>query len=526
MTDVQFITPVRADLAEGDAPAPRTISGLAVPFGVESLPDSATRSRWMFEGPPANVADLVDVVQEHDPSAVVGRLAEAWAATDDGLPARARVFNTRAGDDVLELAREGVFTGFSVGTDITDFTEDAAGVRHVPAGAYTVQHLGVVRRPAFTTTGLTVAASAHPEVEPMTVTLAEPVALPTIAELAEAVAPAVQDLIRATTDQGVHPLTSFTTFSAYVQAVLAADHDEAARLQAAFAVPDQITTNNPGVIPPGWRSTITMNLDARRPAITAFGSIGLPDAGMDSSWPYLDPALDLSTIVAQQAAQKTDLAGVRIDILKATAAIKTAGTVSDISYQLLTRSSPAYLAAYLQICQAGWAVYTEAVFEAAIVAAGTVDGTIPADADAWTTALFAASSKVRTATGAPANIVGVDTATFGVLGGLSKAFLNPAYGVQNVAGTAAANTLQVNVNGLSVQEWPYLAADTAVVSNDTAAKFPEWGPQVATAEDVRKLGRDVAVWGMYEDAEVYFPAGVRVLTGAALPLAASTSKAK
>lgn len=513
MTEVQFVTPVRVELAEGDAPPPRTISGLAVPFGVASLPDSATRSRWVFEGPPANVDDLVDVVREHNPDHVVGRLAEAWAPTGDGLPARARVFATRDGDDLLELAREGVLTGFSVGTEIDRFTEDGDGVRHVGAGDYTVHHLGVVRRPAFNTTGLTVAASAATEDRPMTVTTAEPVALPTIAELAEAVAPAVQAMIREASHVGTHPLAQFATFADFVQAVIHAAPEDAQRLQAAFAVPDQVTTDNPGVIPPGWRSTIAMNLDARRPAITAFGAIGLPTAGMTSSWPYLDPTLDLSTIVAQQVAEKTDLAGVPIKILKGTEDIKTAGTVSDISYQLLTRSDPAYLQAYLTICQAGWAVFTEAVFEDALEAIAILDGTLPANTVAgWSAALFAASSRVRSATGAPANIVGVSTDVFAGLGSLP--FVNPAYGTNNQQGTAGANTLTVNINGLNVEEWPHLSANTAIVSNDTAAKFPEWGPQVATAEDVRKLGRDVAVWGMYEDGEVYFPAGVRKLTGA------------
>jgi hypothetical protein len=238
---------------------------------------------------------------------------------------------------------------------------------------------------------------------------------------------------------------------------------------------------------------------------------------MDANWPYLDPTLDLKTIIQRQTAEKTDLAGVKIKILKASEDIKTAGTVSDISYQLLTRSSPAYLAAYLEICRAAWAVFTEIVFEGAVEAIAILDGTLPGDAPGWTSALFAASARVRTATGAPANIVGVSTDVFETLGGMSKDFVNPAYGTQNVGGTAAANTLTVNVNGLNIEEWPYLSAETAIISNDVAAKFPESGAQVATAEDVRKLGRDVAIWGMYEDGEVYFPAGVRKLTGPFVP---------
>jgi phage head maturation protease len=363
--DVTFVTPVHAVLAEGDAPSPRTITGMGVPFNTPSAPDSAARARWAFAGPPANVDELVDVVREHDGTAVVGRLAAGWEPTDAGLPAVARIFRTRDGDDLLELAREGVLTGFSLATEVAAYTEDDAGVRQVAAGDYTVIHLGVVRRPAFETAGLTVAAaSTAPEVTmPTTTDLpgTQVTTLPTIAELAAQVAPEVAELVRRAADTGRHPLAMFATEADFIQAVIhAADPDEAHRLQAAFAVPDQLTTDNPGVIPPGWRTEVKMNLDSRRPAIAAFGAIGLPDAGMDSSWPYLDPALDLKTIIAAQAAQKTDLSGVKINILKATEPIKTAGTVSDISYQLLLRSSPSYLQSYVEICRAAWAVYTEA----------------------------------------------------------------------------------------------------------------------------------------------------------------------
>jgi len=519
-TDVTFLTPVTAALAEGDEPAARTITGLGIPFGVASLPDSVSRSRYVFTGPPSNVDELVDVVREHDDNAVVGRLAQAWDPTDDGLPTVARIFRTRDGDDVLELAREGVLAGFSARTEISKFTEAPGGVRHVAGGDYNVTHMGVVRRPAFDSTpGLTVAAASAGG----TVTVTAPeapqvVELPTVAELAAQVAPVVAQLVAELNQGGRHPLAAYPTEAAYLEALFAAEGDDQLRLVAAFAVPDQVTTDNPGVIPPGWRTEIKMNLDARRPAITALGSTGLPPAGMDASWPYLDPALDLKSIIAKQAAEKGDLAGVKIKILKGTEPIETAGTVSDISYQLLTRSSPDYLSAYLEICRAAWAVYTEVVFESELEAVATDDGALPTDAETWRTALFAESAKVRNATGAPASVVGVAADVFITLGGFD--FPNPNYGTQNVAGTSSAATLRINVNGLEIEEWPYLTAGTAIFTNDTAAKFPETGPQVATAEDVRKLGRDVAVWGMYERSEVYFPAGVRKLFTAVVPGAA------
>lgn len=519
-TTVTFHSPLTAELGAAGAGHPaRTITGLAVPFGVLSAPSHLDGIRYSFAGPPANAGDLLDVVREHDDGRVIGRLSAPMGQTDAGLEAAARIFGTTLGNDVLVEAAEGVLTGFSIAAEVSEFSTDpATGDRSVTA--WSAVHLGVVRRPAFeASSGLAVAASQRNGalMPTATTTVTDPPAappaaqvqqLPTVAELAAQVSEALRTELEAARGGATHPLAQFATEAEYVHAVAAADPDEAARLQAAFAVPDQITTDNLALVQPGWRSNILMHLDDRRPAIGAFGRIGLPDSGMESNWPYYDG--DLKTIITQQLAEKTDLAGVKISMKKGTAPIKTAGTVSDISYQLLLRSSPSYLTAYLDICRAAWSVYTEIQFETALAAGGTPTDAPPvATSQDFTSWLFGQSAAVRTATGAPANIVGVASDLFIVLGGLGG-FENPKYGTQNVPGTADASTLQINVNGLSVTEFPYLADGQVIVSNSVAAKFPEQGPMVASSEDVRKLGRDVAVWGMYEDAEIYWPAGVLV----------------
>lgn len=508
----------------------RKLTGVAVPFGVPSgLAQDGYR--YQFSGPPENVDELIDVVDEHDDKAVAGRLAEPFASDDHVMLASARLFSTTRGNDLLTEAVEGVKTGFSVSAEFTEFTEDADGVRHVPA--WTARHLGVVRRPAFTeAAGLTLAASAH-EGDTVTTTTttaqadaaaaaelaakaqgggAQIVELPTIAELAEKVA----EQLKTAQLSGVHPLARFATADAFYAAFQQADEPGRVALSVEFALVDQITTNNPGVLPPGWRTDIKANLDKRRPAIVATGGpIGLPDTGMDANWPYFDG--DLDALIEQQVTEKTELHSARIDIKKGTAPIKSAGVASDISYQLLMRSSPAYLAAHNAICEAAWARYTEAVFELALYEAGTYVGALPADltneagAQAFRSLLFSASAAVEDATGAPADVVLASSDVWEDLGGnVALVPRTSSPGTPNASGTADARSLTVEVSNLTVSRAPFLPAGTLVVLNGQAARFPEQGPMVATEEDVAKLGRNVAVWGMYEDAEVYFPAGVRV----------------
>jgi hypothetical protein len=460
-----------------------------------------------------------------------GRLAEPFAADKAHLLASARLFSTTRGNDLLTEAAEGVKTGFSVGAGFDKFTERPDGVRVVDD--WTALHLGVVRRPAFTeAAGLTLAASAQ-EGDTVTTTTdttaqadaaaaanlsakdkggAQIVELPTIAELAAQVRVELDKAAKT----GTHPLARFATADEFYAAFQKADEPGRVALSVEFALVDQITTNNPGVMPPGWRSDIKANLDKRRPAITATGGpIGLPDAGMDANWPYFDG--DLDALIEQQVTEKTELASARIDIKKGTAPILSAGVASDISYQLLMRSSPSYLAAHNAICEAAWARYTEAVFELALYEAGTYVGALPADltnaagAQAFRTLLFTASADVQDATGAPATVVLAADDVWVAVGA------NPALvpqtaspGTPNAGGTADAASLEVRVSNLVVDRAPFLPAGTLVILNGFAARFPEQGPMVATEEDVAKLGRNVAVWGMYEQAEVYFPAGIRV----------------
>ena len=107
----------------------------------------------------------------------------------------------------------------------------------------------------------------------------------------------------------------------------------------------------------------------------------------------------------------------------------------------------------------------------------------------------------------------VDKATFVALGGVDDLY-NGKYGTQNAAGTASAASLQIEINGLRVRKAPFFPAATMLVGSSEAAKFAESGPMVATEEDVKRLGRNVAVWGMYEDAEVYFPGALQVYKAA------------
>lgn len=312
-----------------------------------------------------------------------------------------------------------------------------------------------------------------------------------------------------------HPLARFDRF---VDAFDAAYSDAGLARTLGRALADQTSPQNPGVVPPGWVKDVKGIVDLGRPVITGLGPNPDPGEGLDINWPYFDG--DLDALVGKQAGEKTPITSVRVDLKKGSENLETYSGGSDLSLQLIRRSSPAYRDAYLRIMAAAYAAVTDFNAGAQLDAAagGNVDYDMATDTDgdAFRAAVFAASVAVQTATGAPASRVFAATDLFVKLGGA----MTPAP-VVNVGGTATASTLRVDVSGLDVTHARSLTAGTAIVTNPSAAAWAEDGPNTITATDVEKLGENVAVWGLGALA-VFVPAGVVKLSN--LPLARGSKK--
>lgn len=290
---------------------------------------------------------------------------------------------------------------------------------------------------------------------------------------------------------------------------IAREDAESTELRDVFvrALADQVTTNNAGVMTPGVLGEVRRIVGQSRPGIESFGREPLTGEGMNVEWPYF--AGNLGTLVGEQITQKTEITSARVDLLKGSTPIKTYAGGSDISYQLIRRSSPSYLDAYSRILLAAYAAVTNTVFVNTIEG-DTGTGKIVLDLTAGGTtdaairqALFQASVMVQDATGSPATFVLASASAFIRIGGA----LNPA-GTQNgQMGDASAATLAPELSGLPIRYDPNVNAGNAVVSNGRTAAWHEDGPFQATEEDVARLGRNVAYWGMGATA-IYIPAGI------------------
>jgi hypothetical protein len=309
---------------------------------------------------------------------------------------------------------------------------------------------------------------------------------------------------KAFSSEPVHPLAAYRSFGDYCKAVYAGEVESR-------ALADQVTANNAGVMPPVWVTQVKGLVDLGRPVITASGGPENPgEAGMDINWPYITG--DLLDIVEAQANEKDEVNSVQIDIDKGTASLATYSAGSDISYQLLQRSNPAYLDTHNLRMIASYNAVTDRKFTNDLWVGGSntnlYDLASDTDGSVFRSAVFEASMEVEDATGAPATVVLASTALLKEIGGWST-FYPEAYGLQNVSGSAQASTLRVTVSGLPVVRAKWLDTDAdrhAIVMNGLSARWFEDGPRLATAENVAQLGRDIAIYG-YGATAIYIPSG-------------------
>ena len=459
--------------------------GMAVPYGTETMIGGVRES---FAAGSFDIEKVIGKPLAYRHGEPVGKITGA-ENREDGLYIDFDLVDTVQGRDAAVLARTGTIKGLSVGFNplksVMNRAKDA--IQHTAANLLEVS---LTPYPAYASANVENIRENEGETMSETIEQAETVSVD--AEAREAVAALREDVknieAKAFAGEETHELAKYRSLGEYSQAVLSGE-------QESRALVDQITPNNPGVMAPNWMNTVRNIVSLGRPGITAFGVESAGSSGLDFNWPYYDGSINL--IVAAQGSEKSDVNSVRIDMKKGTASLVTYGAGSDISFQLLQRSTPSYLDAHNRIMLNSYALVTDNVFVDAMLAGSTPQNyNLSADTTGvpFRESVFTASVNVETATGNAAEFVLVASDVFTKIGGWTS-FFPQTYGTQNVSGVATAGTLGVSVSGLPVIHDRNLAAGAILVSNSSAASWIEVSPQLAAADNVSQLGRDVAVYG-------------------------------
>lgn len=473
--------------------------GMAVPYGVEIEYDGMRES---FAPGAFDIAAVIGKPLAYRHNEPIGVITAA-SNEPDGLYIDFDVVNTSLGRDAATLMRTGSSRGLSVGFAPLE-SKRTQGKNAIVYTKAALAEVSLTHQPAYSTAGV---GSIREDGVNMSVETVEDAAPAVVADISAR--EAIDELRREVRSivniaDPVHPLAQFRSFGEYSKAVL-----DGFDSRALF---DQVTGDNPGVMPPIWLQQVRGIIDLGRPVITGVGgpqSAGV--SGLDINWPYFDGSL--TAIVEAQANEKDEVNSVQISIEKGTASLGTYAAASDISYQLLQRSQPSYLDAHNRIMAASYSTVTDRKFTQELwnLGSGTETYDLSGDTTGATfrATVFEASMKCEDATGMPAAIVYASTALMTAIGGWESFYPAP-YGVQNVSGVATASTLQVNVSGLRVVRAKWLdtvATQHAIVTNGEAARWIEDGPRLANAENVGQLGRDIAIYG-YGVTGAYLPAGI------------------
>jgi HK97 family phage prohead protease len=276
----------------------RTVEGVAVEYNVDAVVSDGTLVRFLPGSLPVDGA-APKFIRDHDLSQPLGIVAER-VETSEGMLFSARISETRAGDEALTLAADGVLDAVSVGVEPVDYSFDKkSGAMVIKKARW--RELSLLAFGAFP--GARVASVAAAEPEPETT---EPETEGTTVEItntpAEA-APAVEASIptqpifaSAKREQRLPSMSEY--ISAYV-----AGGDSFMSMNNAIraAAGDQIVSNVPGNIPTPIVQPVFDGLVALRPIVELFGARSMPRAGATFIRPYIDTHLS----VAQQSTQLT-----------------------------------------------------------------------------------------------------------------------------------------------------------------------------------------------------------------------------
>ena len=492
----------------------RTISGIAVPYGVDATVTGGEKIRVEAGALPVD-GKAPKLFMYHDSTQPVGVVTER-VETEEGMLFSARIAATSAGDEALVLAQEGVLDSVSVGINPTKWRMD--GDTMVVKAAEWVE-LSLVPVPAFAGAVITdIAASIHQNEIQISNNHEEVIEKeqPPMSEKIEAAA----EQVIPTAPLPAQPKRQFDlpTAGEYLAAmhiggetfrnVAAAARDYMLSKQTALqaAAGDVLTTDTPGLLPVPVLGPVFQDLNYIRPVVAAVGARAMPDGGNSKTFirptwtthpsvaaqsPELNPVSATTPVIASNVVTKTTLAG------------QVTLSVQDVDF-----TSPAAMQIILQDLAGQYMLQSDNVAADAITAGASASGSTwtvtGTDPSTLFLALYDAATDILTATNFLPDHIFVDPLTWKYLGqqmDADKRNIFPyagAAGLMGVNAAGSANITQLNTFnpfGLNLVADRNFASKTMVVARASAIEFYEQVRGLMSVEVPGTLGRTFSYYG-------------------------------
>jgi uncharacterized protein len=463
----------------------REVSGIAVPFN-ETIDIGGGWSE-RFEKGSVDLNANVKLFRDHND--IIGVVTE-MEESDEGLLIRAKISETVLGNETLNLVKDGAIRSFSVGfIPVTDEKKDKTIIRK----KVNLKEVSLVAFPAYDKAEvLSVREETNQEEISMENTTPDYTsAIEEVRNHAEELERRL-DVIASEKTPSVS-VPQFRSYGAYVKAVASGDLD-AYRVFTGADSADSIMKDQ-------WVSDTVRIVNNGRPTFNLFSSGTLPADGMNVEYPKISSnSLD----VAAQAAEGDVLATGKLILTSATEPIKTYGGYTEMSRQVVERSSINYVDTAFRAMVAKYAAVTNA---AAIAKVYSSDGdfnqvTLASfDTDDVLEALADAAVKVNQETGLPLQALVVGATTFKNLAkavdGSNRPLLSNVGATQNTFGSINPLGLTGNILGLPVVLDPALNATAMYAWNAAALTSYEssGAPFRLNDEEITALTNSFSVYG-------------------------------
>jgi HK97 family phage prohead protease len=443
---------VTLDAAAGDQP--RTISGIAAPYGVDANVSTGQTVRLEAGSLPTD-GPAPRLLLEHDASAQPVGMVTAREDTPEGMLFTAEIARTRAGDDLVELLKMGAYDSVSIGIEATDVEQDG---RTTIVKAANWKELSVVFEPAFAAAKITqIAASAEDE---------ESTENPeTTSEEEEPMSEITPEVVEAAAEPTPTPTVfaqpkSFKLPSAseWIAAAMEGGHRwHTMNENIRAAAPDVTTTNNDGVLPEPIVGPVYNDYLGIRPVVDAFGAKAMPAAGGKV---FIRPSVSTHTSMAAQSSELATLQAGEFQVQENQVTKASYGGYVTLSEQISDWSDPSIINLVLEDMGKVYAQTTDNVAADALVAGATTTGNFTAasiaDPTEWLSWLYANAAYILENAGNGGHLpthLFVSAANWEALGKLEDGSgrpLFPQVGPMNAFGTTTPGTSNFVAFGLQV----------------------------------------------------------------------------
>ena len=431
----------------------REISGKIVPMGTGEV-GHTNLGGVVFEAGAIDVTDIskVRLLSQHDTKKVVGKMISAEVRPNDGIYAVFRLSRSTGGNDALIQAQEGIVSGLSIGAEIISSKPSRDG--HTVVTAAKLKEVSLVTEPAFKSAQvLEIAAEEvlpaeqdQPESEP---TVVEETTTPVEAPAVEAAAvEAARPTVAAShyVKERTAPISSTQYLEASIKSALG--DDEARRTVRAA---DDSTSTNTGLTLPSHLNTFITDTFTGRPAFEAAtrGSLAGID-GMSFTVPRLYTNAGTPDVAPTVADTNEGSAPSETGMTSAydTVSIEKFSGLQRVSFELVDRSSPAFMELMMAELRKAYEKATDAALLAAYVANGTTAATTAATAAGLQSFVSVEGAAAYKGTGGDfANKLVASTDAWAAIAGFADTTGRSLYSAQGATQNASGNAVATSVVG-------------------------------------------------------------------------------